>query len=64
MTDTFTNKYGETFKKVALKSLKRGDEWSATATVYDIHDAAAHASFPLGRAFGRYMSRLDKELNR
>ena len=27
MTDTITNKYGETFKKVSLKSLKRGDQF-------------------------------------
>jgi len=27
MTELVTNKYGETFKKVALKSLKKGDEF-------------------------------------
>jgi hypothetical protein len=27
MTDTITNKFGETFKKVALKDLKKGDEF-------------------------------------
>ena len=27
MTDTITNEFGETFKKVSLKSLKRGDEF-------------------------------------
>ena len=27
MNDTITNKFGETFKKVALKSLKKGDEF-------------------------------------
>ena len=27
MTDTITNEFGETFKKVSLKSLKQGDEF-------------------------------------
>ena len=27
MTNIITNKYGETFKKVALKDLKKGDEF-------------------------------------
>ena len=27
MTDTITNKFGETFIKVSLKSLKRGDQF-------------------------------------
>jgi hypothetical protein len=40
-------------------------KWSDKATIYDIHDAAAHASLKdLQTALGVYMSRLDAELNR
>jgi hypothetical protein len=51
--------------EVEVQLINGCTKWSDKATIYDIHDAAAHASLKdLQTALGVYMSRLDAELNR